>query len=115
MGQIIELDVWRQRRQPVSPDGDAASSDRLGTWGGEEDVELRRLEAAVAHLHPLVTASLRGSGHVGPTVETELLAIMGELTVGLVTDAAHRAERLADRMRARRGKGGGQRTARQPV
>jgi hypothetical protein len=31
-------------------------------------------------------------------VETELLAIMGELTVGLVTQAAKRAERLADHL-----------------
>jgi hypothetical protein len=31
-------------------------------------------------------------------VETELLAIVGELTVGLTREAADRAERLADEL-----------------
>ena len=39
-----------------------------------------------------------GQGHVRSQVETELLAIMGELTMDLVNEAAARAERLAERL-----------------
>ena len=45
---------------------------------------------------------LDGAGQVQPHVETELLAIMGELTMDLITEAAARAERLADRLATER-------------
>ena len=68
------------------------------TEGGRPDVA--RLEAAVARLHSLVHRALDPRGRLRASVETELLAIMGELTVGLVHDAASRAERLAHRLAA---------------
>jgi hypothetical protein len=40
----------------------------------------------------------RGTGRIGPRVETELLAITGAVTAGRVEDAASRAERLAERL-----------------
>ena len=59
---------------------------------------MSRLDRAVERLHTLVSRALDSNGNLSPTVETELLAIMGELTVGLVPQAARRAERLADRL-----------------
>ena len=57
-----------------------------------------RLDRAIERLHHLVSGVLESSGRLQPRVETELLAIMGELTVGLIPEAASRAERLADRL-----------------
>ena len=54
-----------------------------------------RLQQAVDRLSPLVSRALDAGGRLRPQAETELLAIMGELAVGLVDEAALRAERLA--------------------
>jgi hypothetical protein len=43
-------------------------------------------------------ARLRRSRTFDPRVETELLAIVGQLSLGLVNDAADRAERVADEL-----------------
>ena len=48
----------------------------------------------------LVSEHVGRGRRLGPSVETELLAIMGELTVGLVRQAAQRADRLAERLAA---------------
>ena len=69
-----------------------------------EDPTVARLEVAIQRLHRVISLALDARGRLEPKVETELLAIMGELTVGLVTEAASRAERLADRLAT--GKGG---------
>ncbi len=63
-----------------------------------EDPAVARLDRAVERLHGLVAGALDGRGRLTPGVETELLAIMGELTVGLIPEAADRAERLAARL-----------------
>jgi hypothetical protein len=62
-----------------------------------------RLERAVGRLDQLAAEALAGGQSLDPTLETELLAIIGELSVGLLEEASSRAERLADRLaRSRR-------------
>ncbi len=67
-------------------------------WTLRPDPAVARLDRAVERLHGLVAGALDGRGRLTPGVETELLAIMGELTVGLIPEAADRAERLAARL-----------------
>jgi hypothetical protein len=99
MSTIVDFAAWRRRRDP---------HEGLETEDpGPQDPSVTRLEAAIHRLHGLVSLALDGRGRLQPKVETELLAIMGELTVGLVPEAASRAERLADRLAAGRGGGGG--------
>ena len=85
MGQVVDFDEWLKSRGGSSSDPEAGP-------------DVQRLERAVQRLHTLVSRALDSSGRVQTKVETELLAIMGELTVGLVGEAAQRAERLADRL-----------------
>jgi hypothetical protein len=98
MSRIIDLAEWQRRRADAGPALLAEESEPA-------DPSIARLEAAIQGLHGLVSRALDGRGHLEPGVETELLAIMGELTVGLVPEAASRAERLAARLAA--GEGGG--------
>jgi hypothetical protein len=96
---VIDLSVWRHQRERSNPAEGAEPGD---------DRSVSRLEQAIQRLHGVVSLALDGRGHLEPRVETEILAIMGELTVGLVERAATRAERLVDRLAAA-GKGGGAR------
>jgi hypothetical protein len=74
MGSVIDLAAWLQEheRDPVA---------RL-------ERAIRRLEAQLR----------RGTGRIGPRVESELLAITGAMTANLQEEAAERAERLAERL-----------------
>jgi hypothetical protein len=55
-----------------------------------------RLERAVNRIDEITAKiSPRGSD-LGSNVETELLALVGEISLGLIEDAADRAERLAN-------------------
>jgi len=92
MGTVIELASWKRSRSPAPdaiPDGDPV----VGR-------DVARLDAAVQHLGPMVSSFL-DRGRLDPRVETELLAIIGEVSVGLVTEAASRAERLVGKLQAR--------------
>ena len=84
MGTVTSIRDWRTSRHP-------------NDFG-------ERLEAAVESLDDV----LRGvpPGLIGdPDVERELLAITGAVSLGMLEEAAHRAERLRERLlrRARRG------------
>lgn len=70
----------------------------FGLPAAADEVAVDRLDEAVQRLHALVSGALDGRGSLEPRVETELLAILGELTVGLTKEAADRAERLADHL-----------------
>ena len=85
MAQVLDFEEWLQRRA-------------AGATGPGVPRDVLRLDRAVQRLHALVSRALESSGRVQTKVETELLAIMGELTVGLVGEAAQRAERLAERL-----------------
>ena len=74
MAQVISLDTYRERRNPLA-------------------AAMARLDGAVGRLDPLV----RGRpGALGPRVERELAAIAREGGIGRAQEAADRAERLAD-------------------
>jgi len=75
MGTLIDLQEWRERH---------------------EHDPMTRLERAIARLDELLQR--RGSGRLGPRVESDLLAITGAVTAGLEDEAAERAERLAERL-----------------
>jgi hypothetical protein len=98
MDEVVDLAEWRLRREGA---GGPASGGVPAEHGRHEPVA--RLDRAVQRLHALVNRALDTDGRVESKVETELLAIMGELTVGLVGEAASRAERLADRLAVQKG------------
>ena len=95
MSTVTDLAEWRSRRA-----GDALLGEVV-----DEQVDLARLERAVERVHELVGAATDARGGLAAGVETELLAILGELTIDMVKEAAVRAERLAARLAARRATG----------
>ena len=98
MGIVVELARWR--RAPVE--------------GGVHRVDpgMERLETAVERLDRLTSAVLRGDEPLEETLETQLLALIGELSLGLLDDASKRAERLADGLAAAAPSGNGRRRRR---
>jgi len=92
MSAIVDLADWRRARAAAPPDSEAEAP------AAPSPEVVARLDGAMERLHQLVSGVLESSGRLQPRVETELLAIMGELTVGLIQEAASRAERLADRL-----------------
>ncbi len=94
MGSVVELDRWRKARPALAPK--AENNEETHRVEG-----VVRLERAADHLHVLVKRSLDSGRRLEPHFETELLAIIGEVTIGLVKEAAARAERLAGRLEAR--------------
>jgi hypothetical protein len=93
MGSVVDLAGWRKARQ-------AGASDANPTEDTHRVEGIVRLERAAEHLHRLVTKSLDRGRRLESHFETELLAIIGEVTIGLVKEAAARAERLAGRLEA---------------
>lgn len=81
VGQVIDFEAWRRGR-PQAPRSDDRDP-------------LTRLEAAIERLGVLVE---EGTGRIARRVESELLAITGAVTAGLVEEAADRAERLVARL-----------------
>jgi hypothetical protein len=84
MGTVISIQDWRTERRREDP--------------------AERLEAAVESLDDVLQAG--PGGRVGDAdVERELLAITGAVSLGMLEEAADRAERLRERLlrRARRG------------
>jgi hypothetical protein len=120
MGEVVELAAWTSPRGGTSPDGSVARARPavarvrpiIGPWhpslgptaalpgvspSPPADLAdpIGRLERAVNRIDEITAKfSPRGSG-MGSNVETELLALVGEISLGLIDDAADRAERLA--------------------
>jgi hypothetical protein len=66
----------------------------------QDAASLRRLEGAVDRIDRVTSrVALRG-GRLSPDVETELLALLGQISLGLVPEAVTRAERLAEALGA---------------
>ena len=80
MGRVIELLEWRNR-QPA-----------------EESRPSTQLERAVERLDAAATKAIEERGRLQPSVETELLAILGAVSTDLMDEAADRAERLARKL-----------------
>jgi hypothetical protein len=76
MGQVISLDRYRARHDPLP-------------------AAMGRLDGAVARLEPLVR---RSPGRLLLGVERELVTIAAAVSAGRPREAAERAERLADRL-----------------
>lgn len=74
MAQVISLDEYRARRNPLA-------------------TSIARLDHAIARLDPLVRDR---TGRLTPSVERELAHIARSVSAGLPREAAERAERLAD-------------------
>jgi hypothetical protein len=91
MDGVIDFAAFRKRREALESMSDEGTSAS----------DLARLERAVDRVHALVGAGSGADRKLVPSVETELLAILGELTIDLVGEAAARAERLAARLAAR--------------
>jgi hypothetical protein len=85
MVDVVDLAEWRRDRDRAS---DATSDGGVG-----------RLERAIDRLHEVVGRTL-DRGRLPASVETELLAIMGELSMGGLDQAERRAERLTRRLLA---------------
>jgi len=99
MSGVADLAAWRKRRATNGLLEAAAQEEAVGDdVGPPDDPAVDRLDRAVQRLHTLISGEAGGRARLAPGVETELLAIMGELTVGLIPEAADRAERLADRL-----------------
>jgi hypothetical protein len=88
MGIVVDLARWRGTR-PVSD----AGVDRI-------DPGMERLEMSIKRLDRLTSALLSGREPLEVSLETQLLALIGEISLGLLEDASRRAERLADRLAA---------------
>jgi hypothetical protein len=109
MGQVIDIRVWRRGRAAAVANhpsalakvaaGSSAHARVAGTDDDAGERELDMLERAVKRLHPMVSKKLDQRRPLEGDVETELLAIMGELSVGLVREATRRADRLAERLK----------------
>ena len=84
MGTVISIEAWQERH-------------------GHHPAE--RLEHAVAELE-LALRAQPSSRLSEPDIERELLAITGAVSIGLLEDAAERAERLRDRLTRRVRRGG---------
>jgi hypothetical protein len=82
MGNVVDLGRWRRARNAPARD----------------DGGIGRLERAVRRLDPLASEMMNRAGRLDPAVETELLAVMGAIGIGLMDLAAERAERLAARL-----------------
>jgi hypothetical protein len=64
--------------------------------GGAPEAEaLHRLEGAVDRIDRVTSRVVLRGGRLSPDVETELLALLGQISLGLVPEAATRAELLA--------------------
>jgi len=90
MGTVIRIDEWRAGRKGFRPPV-------------AHDASMERLEAAVRRLDSLTEKVLGRGERLDPPTETALLAIVGEVSMGLVDEAASRAEQLADRLGERAG------------
>ena len=100
MSDVADFAAWRRQRRVGDGDVDDMATEEAAVVSLPlpDDPAVARLDRAVERLHGLVSGALDGRGRLTPGVETELLAIMGELTVGLIPEAAERAERLATRL-----------------
>ena len=95
MGQVIRIDRWRERAAS-GPDASPAPDAQ------PDPSSVDRLEQAVQRLDRLTGGMLRSGDRLDPSTETALLAIVGEMSMGRVDEAAARTEDLVQRLAAQR-------------
>src|SRR3954470_2183035 len=81
MAEIIELGAWRKRREVEGP-----------------APEVERLERAIARLDDILERVTGRAPKADPRLETDMLAISGAISAGMVDRAAVLAEELARRL-----------------
>jgi hypothetical protein len=69
------------------------------TAQGMDALTIARLDRAVSSIDRAASRIASTGGRIAPEVETELLALVGQISLGMITDAADRAERMARRLR----------------
>lgn len=109
-GSIAQIRRWHPadglpvRRAPrrgavptlaTAADGPWPDEDGAGSSGAEE---FERLERAVQRLDRTASRLLASGAGLETRIETELLAVIGQVTMGMIGPAATRAERLADHL-----------------
>ena len=105
MGEVVELATWRAGNRDARPAwhpsfGGAADRVAPADQGDDDRLAMGRLELAVGRLDHLAGVALRRRGALAPEIETELFAVIGQVQMGMVSEAADRAERLAARIGA---------------
>jgi hypothetical protein len=58
-------------------------------------VTIARLDRAVVSIDRATSRVAAKGGRLPPDIETELLALVGQISMGMIADAADRAERMA--------------------
>ena len=62
---------------------------------GLDPLTIARLDRAVSSIDRATSRIAAKGGRLAPEVETELLALVGQISLGMIRDAADRAERMA--------------------
>jgi hypothetical protein len=108
MTGVVSLSEWRARRGRDRLRGAAERRPLLGHPEGappgpletDEGRWVDRLERAVGRLEPLLARAARPDGRLDRALETEVLALVGAVSAGLLESAAARADRLVARLSA---------------
>ena len=101
MGEVIDFERWSGERAR----GERRPSRAL--VNGWLDPAIHRLDRAVSRIDRITSKVQERGGRLAADVETELLALVGQISLGMVDEAASRAERLADVLGGARSSGGG--------
>jgi hypothetical protein len=103
MSEIVDLLAWKRSHLAPAPRvtqvGGVGPDHHVEQAADGADPEMRRLESAVRRLDALTSRTIRRRGRLSAQIETELLAILGELSMGLLDAACERSERLVARLR----------------
>lgn len=94
----MDLEGWRARRRAGALPRAAGGAPVVGAEASGPDGWIERLERAVARLEGLLPQAARPDGRLDRSLETEVLALIGELSTGLVGRAVLRADRLVARL-----------------
>lgn len=96
----MNLEKWRARRARAHPStaGRVPLPPPVEVEAPGPDSGIEGLELAVARLEALLPHATGPDGRLDRSLETEVLALIGELAMGLVGRATHRAQGLAARL-----------------
>jgi hypothetical protein len=84
---VVQIAAWRKRRETAHPAGEAG--------------EVERLDRAIERLDGILERVIGRTPAPDPRLETDMLAITGAISAGMVDRAAVLAEELARRLENR--------------